>query len=128
MQVLLTSPSDDFVYSWPGWIEHMIKWCIYFRFYKFIWPKNINKLRKRTYFGEDHIGFTSFKLTKITSKVTPAINFTSDILHPRLIGVLDTFKNNAISKQNESLSASIIMKEWVLNAVMIFIYQFKLAF
>ena len=35
--------------------------------------------------------------------------------------LFDTLKKNAISRQNAGLSASIIMKECVLNAV-IFIY------
>ena len=38
----------------------------------------------------------------------------------------DILKNNVISRQNASLSAGIIMKHYVLNAVVIFIYQIKI--
>ena len=58
------------------------------------------------------------------------INFTCDILSSMInwSTPFGTFKNNGNSRKNEILSASIIMKECVLNAVMIFIYQIKLAF
>ena len=47
---------------------------------------------------------------------------SSEITLTHMSLLSDTFKNNPIFRLNAGLSASIIMKECVLNTVMIFIH------
>ena len=63
-----------------------------------------------------------FRNKLIQQFFTPKQDITMEIICPF------TFKNNSNFTQNASLPSSVFMREYVMNAVMIFIYHFKLAF